>query len=237
MMRKLLIGLALCASLTAFCSAADRESSTISKPEIRALNSKGFEAYEKGNVALALRFYKLAALQGDGSALYNVAAMRIRDEVKSPSIKTALQYLEKSAASGFAPAQFMLASLLETGEFVGRKRRSLEQSAVLHTLAAEQGHPDSAMAVGTAYFLGRGVVQDYAKALVYYLKSADAGDAAAQYLVASMYESGTGAQRDLEAALQWYVAAARQGDVAAREKSKLLAEAIAKERIAKEQQL
>ena len=156
--------------------------------------------------------------------------MRIREEVKTPSLRSALKYLESSAHNGFAPAQFMLATLFETGDLVGAHRRSITKSVALHTLAAEQGHPDSALAVGTAYFLGRGTEQNYTKALSYYLKSADAGDSAAQYLVASMYESGTGIKKDLESALQWYVTAARQGDVAAREKSKYLTELIAKEK-------
>jgi uncharacterized protein len=195
-----------------------------------SLNDQAFKAYERNDIRSAVRFYSQAAKLGERSALYNLAVMRIRDETKTPSLKQAVKYLEKSADLGFAEAQFMLASLFETGIGIGENRKSLSQSLQWHRKAAEQGHSDAALAVGTAYFLGRGVVLDYAQAAVWYTKAAEQGDSAAQYLIASMYESATGVQRNLETALSWYVAAARQGDIVAREKSKYITELLAKER-------
>jgi uncharacterized protein len=194
------------------------------------LNDQAFKAYERNDLPAATKYYAQAAKLGERSALYNLAVMRIRDEIRTPNLKLAVKYLEKSADLGFAEAQFMLASLYESGIGIGNRRKSLERSFDWHRKAAEQGHTDAALAVGTAYFLGRGVALDYSKAAIWYTKAAQQGDSAAQYLIASMYESATGVQRDLEAALAWYVAAARQGDVVAREKSKYIAELLAKER-------
>jgi uncharacterized protein len=220
----IILGAALNASIAAEVSQTTASTATAT------LNDQAFKAYERNDINAALKYYSQAALQGERSAMYNVAVMRIRDETKKPSLKKAVRYLEKSAELGFAEAQFMLASLYESGIGIGDKRKSLSQSLQWHLKAAEQGHTDAALAVGTAYFLGRGTALDYAKAAVWYTKAAEQGDSAAQYLIASMYESATGVQRNLETALGWYVAAARQGDVVAREKSKHISELIAKER-------
>jgi TPR repeat protein len=122
----------------------------------------------------------------------------------------------------------MLGSLLDDGALL---RRSPRSASAWLAKAAEQGHEEAMLALGTRYYLGRGgLEQDYARAAGWYEKCADAGDVGAQYLVASMYEHGLGVERDLERALQWYGAAARQGDVAAREQARAIAERLARER-------
>jgi uncharacterized protein len=161
--------------------------------------------------------------------------MRINEEVKLPSLSQAHSALKRSAALGFAPAQFMLGTVLESDRLSSKKKPNNKSSALKESVqwfekAALQGHPDASLALGTAYFLGRGTNLDYAKALRWYTQAAEFGDVAAQYLVASMYESATGTAKNLDTALMWYIAAARQGDVAAREKSKYLNEIISKEK-------
>jgi uncharacterized protein len=200
------------------------------KQKVKKFNSLAFSAYEADKLHAAVKYYSLAAGYGEPSALYNVAVMRIQDETQRPSLNTAINMLERSGNLGFANAQFMLGSLYETGLAIGPKRKSLQKSFDWMLKAAEQGHPDAILAVGTAYFLGRGTTLDYSNAAQWYTKAAQLGDAAAQYLIASMHESATGVPKDLEAALAWYVAAARQGDLAAREKSKYITELLAKER-------
>jgi uncharacterized protein len=213
------------AATTPYSKAAD----TV-KAKVRALNNAAFDAYENGDVRAAYSNYDKAAKYGEPSALYNIAVMRIKDEVNRPSMTSATKSLTRSAELGFAPAQFMLANLFETGLAIGEKNKSISKATIWYLEAAKQGHPDACLAMGTAYFLGRGTRLDYSEALRWYTKAAEFGDVAAQYLVASMYENANGVEKNLETALMWYVAAARQGDVAAREKSKYLNEIIAKER-------
>jgi uncharacterized protein len=214
-----------------------------SSEQTKALNSAAFIAYEKDDLVSAYRNYDRAAKLGEPSALYNIAVMRINDEVKHPSLAQAHQSLKRSAQLGFAPAQFMLGTILETDEKKApskagkvdevhkmRRAQAIMKAVSWYEKAALQGHPDASLALGTAYFLGRGTNLDYAKALRWYTQAAEFGDVAAQYLVASMYESATGTSKNLDTALMWYIAAARQGDVAAREKSKYLNEIILKER-------
>jgi uncharacterized protein len=214
-------------------SVAQGQPSNVSKlvsEKAKGLNAQAFAAYESNDIKASYKFYAQAAKLKEPSALYNVAVMRIQNETKKPTLSEAIKMLQTSALAGFAPAQFMLASLYETGMAIGQEKRSLEKSYVWYLKAAEQNHPDATLAVGTSYFLGRGTVLDYTKAAHWYLKAAQQGDAAAQYLVASMFESATGVPKDLQTALEWYVAAARQGDIAAREKSKYITELLAKER-------
>jgi uncharacterized protein len=201
----------------------------------KTFNSAAFKAYEKDDLQSASRNYEKAAKLGEPSAMYNIAVMRINDEVNRPSLKQAYITLRRSAELGFAPAQFMLATVLEsragtkTNNSMNRAK-AINQAVQWFEKAAKQGHPDASLALGTAHFLGRGTDLDYAKALRWYTQAAEFGDVAAQYLVASMYENATGTSKNLDAALMWYIAAARQGDVAAREKSKYLNEIISKEK-------
>jgi uncharacterized protein len=216
-------------------SAKSAELSPKAKATGKAFNSAAFSAYEKGDVESAYRNYTQAAKLGDASAMYNVAVMRINDEVNQPSLAQAHRTLKRSAELGFAPAQFMLATVLESAGSVSSKKPLSRLKAITDAVswfekAAQQGHPDASLALGTAYFLGRGTKLDYTQALLWYTKAAEFGDVAAQYLVASMHESATGTSKNLDTALMWYIAAARQGDVAAREKSKYLNEIISKEK-------
>jgi uncharacterized protein len=201
----------------------------------RALNATAFSAYEKDDVNGAYRNYAKAAKLGEPSAMYNLAVMRINEEVKRPSLAQAHKTLRRSAELGFAPAQFMLGTILESESTSSNskpitKNKALAQAVNWFEKAALQGHPDASLALGTAHFLGRGTNLDYAMALRWYTQAAEFGDVAAQYLVASMYENATGTSKNLDTALMWYIAAARQGDVAAREKSKYINEIISKEK-------
>jgi uncharacterized protein len=71
------------------------------------------------------------------------------------------------------------------------------------------------VAMGTAFYLGRGRPRDAEAAARWYREAAKGGDVGAQYLLASMYESGEGLPRDLRLARYWYGVAAQNGDEAA----------------------
>ncbi len=69
---------------------------------------------------------------------------------------------------------------------------------------------------GDSYFFGRGVDQDYAKAMEWYRKAADQGYADAQSNVGVLYENGMGVAKDIEQARAWYQKAADQGNAGAK---------------------
>jgi uncharacterized protein len=77
---------------------------------------------------------------------------------------------------------------------------------------AEQGNALAQLGLGVMYANGRGVPQDYAQAVVWYLKAAEQGDADAQTIVGVMYVNGHGVPQDYTQALIWYRKAADQGN-------------------------
>ena len=77
---------------------------------------------------------------------------------------------------------------------------------------AEQGNALAELGLGVMYANGQGVPQDYAQAMVWYLKAAEQGDADAQALVGVMYVNGHGVPQDYTQALIWYRKAADQGN-------------------------
>ena len=69
---------------------------------------------------------------------------------------------------------------------------------------------------GDRYFYGRGVEQDYAKAMEWYRKAADQQLADAQHNIGALYENGWGVAKDLDQAKVWYQKAANNGDAFAK---------------------
>ncbi|MET0507808.1 MAG: tetratricopeptide repeat protein [Burkholderiaceae bacterium] len=185
-----------------------------------------FALYSSGRIAEAQRGYLALAARGDPIAAYNAAVIRLRDEVDFPAEEEALARLRDSAERGFAPAQLMLATLLERGD---RLPASQPEALVWFERAAAQGDVDAQVGAATQYFLGRGATRDPVKARRWYEAAARGGDVGAQYILGSMLENGDGGEVDLSQAQQWYAQAARTGDPAARIKARELAERMARD--------
>ncbi len=81
--------------------------------------------------------------------------------------------------------------------------------------AAEQGYMLAQNKLGSYYYHGIGVTQDYKKAVEWYRKSADQGHAVAQNNLGSCYFSGIGVTQDYKKAVEWYRKSAEQGYVLA----------------------
>ncbi len=76
--------------------------------------------------------------------------------------------------------------------------------------------------LGTLYYNGHGVAQDYQKALQWYQRAADAGSAVGMYSLGYMYEIGHGVTQDYQQARQWYQKAVAAGSGAAKERLQTL---------------
>ena len=92
--------------------------------------------------------------------------------------------------------------------------------------SAAAGSVDAQEALGTAYYLGRGLPRDLPQAAHWYRAAALGGDVGAMYLIASMYEHGDGLAADLRLASYWYLQAAQAGDVLAAAKAREMAERL-----------
>ena len=77
---------------------------------------------------------------------------------------------------------------------------------------AQNGDNDASFNLGERFFYGRGIKQDYAKAVKWYTLSADRGDCSSQKKLADCYYLGQGAERNVALAAKRYEQAAEQGD-------------------------
>lgn len=77
---------------------------------------------------------------------------------------------------------------------------------------AKNGDNDASFNLGERFFYGRGVEQDYAKAVKWYTIAADRGDCSSQKKLADCYYLGQGTERNTALAAYRYEQAAEQGD-------------------------
>ncbi len=82
---------------------------------------------------------------------------------------------------------------------------TLEEAALL-------GDVDAQFNLAMSYSFGKGVDQNFEKALDWFLKCANQDDAKAKYYVGVMYFNGHGTQVDLEKAADWIMKSAKQDD-------------------------
>ena len=76
---------------------------------------------------------------------------------------------------------------------------------------AEASDATAQLELGNMYHDGRGVPQDYAKAVKWYRLAAEQGYATAQYNLGLMYDKGNGVPQDYKEAMKWWLLAAKQG--------------------------
>lgn len=85
------------------------------------------------------------------------------------------------------------------------------------TPLANAGNADAEHLLGLMYYLGRGVPQDYKKAMFWHMKAALQGKADAQYVVGAMYYTGNAVIQDQKQATVWFRRAAEQGHAEAQQ--------------------
>ena len=66
--------------------------------------------------------------------------------------------------------------------------------------------------LGYSFEFGQNDVQDYEKAVYWYMKSAEQGNAWAQNRLGDCYLNGNGIAQNLKCAVEWYTKSAEQGD-------------------------
>jgi TPR repeat protein len=84
--------------------------------------------------------------------------------------------------------------------------------------AASTDNTNAQFNIGELYHHGRGVPQDYKRAMSWYLKAVKNGNTNAMYHIGIMYYTGQGVTRNIRTAIKWYTKAANQGDSSAQYK-------------------
>ena len=76
---------------------------------------------------------------------------------------------------------------------------------------AEKGNAEAQFELGTAYYNGDGMEQNYEKAFEWYTKAAEQGMAEAQFKLGICYDNGQGVTQNYKKAVEWFTKAAEQG--------------------------
>ncbi len=77
--------------------------------------------------------------------------------------------------------------------------------------SARQGNAAAQFNLGLMYDSGRGVRQDYTKAVQWYRKAAEQGNVEAQHNLGAVYANGQGVRRDHKIAKEWFGKACDNG--------------------------
>lgn len=138
---------------------------------------------EKKDVALInLERCRKAAKQGDPEAEYNLGVMHGYGIVVEQDDEKALEFIQSSAESGYAPSQYFI------GEFHRQSEdRDYEQALKYYEKAGKQGYGKAYARIGDMYCEGQGVERNYETAIVYYYKAFVRGYKYAQVKAASAY--------------------------------------------------
>ena len=120
----------------------------------------------------------------------------------------AMALLKRAADAGHAPAQALLAYILDKAEFN-------DEALAYYRKAAAQGNADGEYGLGTMYAAGDGVARNPVEARRWIMRAAERGHAGAINALASAYINGglgiEDAQRNGAEALRWVRRAADSG--------------------------
>ncbi len=172
---------------------------------------------------------KVAAAKGDMRAKSTLGRMYFKGEGVPQNYLEAAFWLNAAVDAGDADAQRLLDMAYEENFSVGRTNtpaRPFEtKEAVAIKVAATKGDVRAKSMLGSMYFKGEGVPQNYLEAAFWLNAAAEAGDADAQGLLGMAYEEGFGVDQDFSKAAALYRKAADQGvDAAAYFLAKLFLE-------------
>ncbi|HYV35571.1 MAG TPA: tetratricopeptide repeat protein [Gemmataceae bacterium] len=173
-----------------------------------AIKALGRHAPKANGAAMtALATESTPPLQATGQQQYEKALKLARhaDRVGGP---LPVELLHQAAATGYAPAQYALATWHLFGKGV---RKSYKKAAVLLKQAARQDFALAEFDLAVSYELGKGLPKSEPKARHFYLKAATHGDLQAQVETARCYFWGVGTAKNLVKAYQWYKKAAGKG--------------------------
>ena len=170
----------------------------------------GLIAKKHAPLEIAVKWYQIAAEQGNKDAQRNMGHVFRKGEGAEQNYEKAIEWYLKAAEQGDAVSQRLLGFMCIKG--LGTEIDT-EKALEWYTKAAEQGDALSQKALGRFYYNGTGVEKDYGKSFEWYRKAAEQGNVVAQRVVGFRYSKGSGVEKDYGKALEWYTKAAEQGDI------------------------
>ncbi len=154
---------------------------------------------------------KQDALDGDGAAVWEIAARQAEGRGVTRDLALAAKFYERLATAGYAPAQFKVGNAYEKGSGV---IRDVEKAKLWYGRAADQGNIRAMhnLAVLHAENPAANGKPDFANAANAFRRAAEHGVRDSQYNLAVLYARGLGVGQDLVQSYLWFSAAAGQGD-------------------------
>jgi len=178
------------------------------RSSVGELAERGRKAYADKNYSEAMRWYRMAADQGDAAAQLNVGGLYAAGQGAPQNYSEAMQWFRKAAEEGYPAAQNDIGSLYASGRGVPR---NYSEAMRWFQMAAGQGYAPAQSNIGALYESGWGVSLDYAEAMRWFRMAAAQGHAVAQNSLGWMIARGEGAPKDCTAAKQWFEKAAAAG--------------------------
>ena len=171
---------------------------------------------------------KLAGM-GDAKGMYLYATYLRDGQGVQKDMQQSMVWLQKSADTGYAPAQKALATC-KKNEAVVQLKQALElkkcgklaEAASCFKRAAELGDARGMFFYASCLGDGEGVPQDLQQRIVWLQRSADAGYDGAQILLARRYYSGLGVEKDIKKGFALMKKAAESGNADAQRRLGLM---------------
>lgn len=186
----------------------------------------GALAGDLAGLPTALATVKKAALEGDGTAIYDLASRAAEGRGLTRDLAVAAKLFETLASAGYAPAQYKLAGQYEKGLGL---TRDLAQAKLWYGRAADQGNVRSMHNLAVIFAENPSATgkPDFTTAAQWFRRGAEHGVRDSQYNLAVLYARGLGVPQDLMQSYAWFAAAAAQGDDDAAKKRDDVAEKLA----------
>lgn len=162
----------------------------------------------KGNYTEAVKYYKLAAEQGNAEAQGALGYKYHVGEGVTHNYKEAVKWYKLAAEQGYADAQYSLGLMYYKGHGV---EQNYNEAMKWYKLAAEQGLAIAQNDLGTMYGEGEGVEQNYKEAIKWYKLAVKQGNPIAQCNLGIMYRDGKGVEQNYKEMVKWYKLSAEQG--------------------------
>jgi len=170
--------------------------------------AKGREAGSRQDYAEAMRWYRIAADQGNARANYNIGVLYERGWGVTQDYAETMRWYRKAAEQGDVFAQFNIGGLYTNGWGVAQNDA---EATRWYRKAADQGYAPGQLNVGVAYVHGWGVAEDDAEAMRWFRMAANQGEPGAQFNMGLLYHYGAGVAQDEGQALAWITKAATSG--------------------------
>jgi len=167
----------------------------------------------------AVHWYQIAAKGGYAEAQFNLGTRYEKGLGVEKDQPTAISWYVKAAKQNHSKAAFNMALLL----LEGGKVENINLGLKWLNLAAEQGLHHAEYLLGSIYYKGEKISQDFSAALKWFRIAAENNNPSAQYMLAVMHEKGQGVEHDIGKAKALYEKVSRGSTVEAVHARKWLA--------------